>query len=710
MWLVGLALALGLPSLLSPYVSLVMIASFCVICLAGRINPAIIGLGLVFCCQLARVLTLAHQVWEPGSQLVVNHPIQLISVQQRQGQAYGIAKFVSGPLSGRFQLSWSWARWQPQASEIWQAPLRLRAFDPGPAARDLSFHYLANQWVARARLGSGRLARLSNANLPTRIQNGWRDSLAQASQAGQWLGKGMLLGEKPDWGQVNQAALEQSGLGHLFSPSGLHLAMAVNLIALGAPRWGQWRGGLIRASPWATPAVAWVVWVLPLKLPIIRSFIAYLLWRGNRGAHRFDWSSLYLATLCLTLMIWPAAGGQSSTFLSFGAVGWILLVARTRVSGWRKTVSVLLGLSALGALMGLGGGLMSPISNGLWVPLLAAIGAPALVWGLVADSWWAWSLFADLLNAYLLWIPHYSLSQWQAAGLLAAAMVLLWPVLMPVALLALVTQLRTPTDGLWLYSVGAGQAMRIQWKGQSWLMDLGPARPGQIGAAGWELIPDLRREGIRTLTGVIAGHGDADHAGGLASVQARFPIQTLIAGEPDRTGGRGCHRGQRWSHKGLEIQILWGGPPLQKNAASCVIEVRVGEHRIWVLGDSPKTEQWAMARVHQPMPGLDLLVAAHHGARDGFSHSLASIQRPAHVVFSQAKSGRWAHPAPEIEQAWQNLGSKTYRLGESGTLFVDLSQADLVPKARFTASPWTRLAGKISGTNYAKDVVFGEGP
>ena len=94
------------------------------ICLAGRINPAIIGLGLIFCCQLARVLTLAHGL-EPGSQLVVNHPIQLISVQQRQGQAYGIAKFVSGPLSGRFQLSWSWARWQPQGSEIWQGHLNF---------------------------------------------------------------------------------------------------------------------------------------------------------------------------------------------------------------------------------------------------------------------------------------------------------------------------------------------------------------------------------------------------------------------------------------------------------------------------------------------------------------------------------------------------------------------------------------------------------
>ena len=241
-------------------------------------------------------------------------------------------------------------------------------------------------------------------------------------------------------------------------------------------------------------------------------------------------------------------------------------------------------------------------------------------------------------------------------------------------------------------------------------MDLGPARPGQLGAAGWELLPDLRREGIRTLTGVVAGHGDADHAGGLPAIQARLPIKNLIAGEPDRTGGRGCHRGQSWSHQGLAIRILWGGPPLQKNAASCVIEVRIDDHLIWILGDSPKTEQWAMARIHQPMPSLDLLVAAHHGARDGFSQGLANIQRPAHVVFSQAKSGRWAHPAPEIERAWQNLGSNTYRLGDTGTLFVDLAQTNLVPKARYQASPWTRLARKIPNSNYAEYVVFGEGP
>ena len=36
---------------------------------------------------------------------------------------------------------------------------------------------------------------------------------------------------------------------------------------------------------------------------------------------------------------------------------------------------------------------------------------------------------------------------WQAAGLLAAAMVLLWPVLMPVALLALAAQLRARSTG-----------------------------------------------------------------------------------------------------------------------------------------------------------------------------------------------------------------------------------------------------------------------
>ena len=57
-----------------------------------------------------------------------------------------------------------------------------------------------------------------------------------------------------------------------------------------------------------------------------------------------------------------------------------------------------------------------------------------------------------------------------------------------------------------------------------------------------------------------------------------------------------------------------------------------------------------MARIHQPMSGLDLLVAAHHGARDGFSQGLASIQRPAHVVFSQAKADAGHTPPQKLSR------------------------------------------------------------
>ena len=89
-------------------------------------------------------------------------------------------------------------------------------------------------------------------------------------------------------------------------------------------------------------------------------------------------------------------------------------------------------------------------------------------------------------------------------------------------------------------------------------------------------------------------------------------------------------------------------------------------------------------------------------APDGFSHSLLVFNSQRMSCSAKPKVS-WVHPAPEIEQAWQNLGSKTYRLGESGTLFVDLSQADLT-EGSVSGVALDPVDGKISGTNYAKDV------
>ena len=701
MFYLGLVFALFLPGFLSPHLSLGL-GALCVVLLLLGVG----GRGLAVCVfvtavQLGRLTQLAIALWPQDFQASAVVTLKLHSQTHSRGQAYGDATILDGPYAGPIQLGWSVLQWRGQIGETWRVRVKLKGIAVTPAARDMAFAQLAKGTRGRARIQRGQQELIAPAPLNYTIRKRWHDSLAQASPAGAWLGRGMLLGEKPNWGQARQAALEQSGLGHLFSPSGLHLAMAVGLISVFLPSVNQFRGGLMARRPSLVLAVALVVWTLPTRLPITRAFLGFVLLWANRGWRRWDVSTLWYVCLCACLVIWPAAAGQSATALSFGAVGWILVCHRSGVSRLRQACAVLLGLSSLSVLMGLGAGVMSVLSNALWVPLVGLLGAPALIFGLILGEWWPWSFFSDALLQYLSWIPHYSLSWAQGALLACLALAMLWPVLAVGVLACLPLFFVPPAQGLWLYSVGAGQAARLSVGGQHWMIDAAPAQPGQMGAVGWEAIPQLRSEGVRQLDRVILSHGDADHAGGFEALAQRFSLGQVLSGEPGRTQGAACFASQHWAWASVRVHVHWGGPPHQKNAASCVVEIQVPAGSIWILGDAPREQQWALARAQQGVKPADIVVAAHHGARDGFSVDVAQLQNPAHVVFSQAKFGRWAHPAPEVEQGWQAVGAQTWRLGQYGTLYIDLSQDVLTPKPLYSDSYWTRVMRKTPGPRYA---------
>ena len=325
------------------------------------------------------------------------------------------------------------------------------------------------------------------------------------------------------------------------------------------------------------------------------------------------------------------------------------------------------------------------------MPALSLVGVPGLLLGVVSDSWWLWEYFATGLFNYLEWLPNWTISFIQQVALSALALSLLAPVLGLVACSLFVASPDRPDAELRVYSVGAGQAVTLVTKNHTVLMDAGPAQPGQIGAIGRELHGDLRRLGIRSLDLVLLSHGDADHAGGLEGLQARFHLQQLVSGEPDRVSNTGvCYRGQTWQFDAINIRVMWGGPPAEKNAASCALELTGPFGRLWILGDLPKRQQWEMARV-EGLPQLDGLIAAHHGAIDGFSHSIAQMQKPRWVVFSQNSHGRWQHPHPDVVAGWQRVNAKTYLTGDVGTVVLDLMAPDVLPTHPAEYSPWHRI-------------------
>ena len=702
MFMTGLVFSLLLPSFLPPMANLVLMAALCLGLMLGRLGWRYVVLLMLFVLQLARLTDLARSQWPEGFTDRVDASVHLLSARYQRGQGYGEAELLDGPYPGKIQLAWSQQQWQPLLGQTWQLPLKLSSFYTTPGSRDMMLYRMGKGWVGKARVQRGTAKLQSQAPLNYVIRDRWAMSLDNASQAGRWLGQGMLLGTAPDWGQTRQAALENSGLGHLFSPSGLHLGMAAALIAWLLPSAGRLLGGRIRVN-WLVPlGVIALWWVLPAKLPIARATLGFLGWLWNRQTLRMDRWSLFCAVFALCLLIWPAAGSQSGTGLSFGAVGWILVATRCRVHPLRRAVAVLLGLSASGVLFGLGGGVLAPLSNAIWVTGLSLMGAPALIWGLVFDHWPAWNAFAGGLLSYLDWLPSYGLSKAQGFALAVTAVGLLWPVAWLGHCVTLIWLGQPVPQGLWLYSVGAGQAMRFSHAGQHWLIDTAPAQPAQLGAIGWELLPALRAQGVRRLDKVLLSHGDADHAGGILGLQARIPIDQVLTGEPDRTPGRACFRGQRWQVGEWTVQVHWGGPPKRKNEASCVVSLSGPSGRVLMLGDSPRKQQWLRAQADGDIPRADIVVAAHHGARDGFSRDLAAAQSPEHVIFSQGKGHRWGHPHSEVVDGWRSIGAQPWSLGQSGSLYIDLDADSLSPQPMHSVSPWTLVSRKIRPANYAE--------
>src|SRR5262249_2411999 len=75
--------------------------------------------------------------------------------------------------------------------------------------------------------------------------------------------------------------------------------------------------------------------------------------------------------------------------------------------------------------------------------------------------------------------------------------------------------------------VGQGDAVLVQGRGASLLVDGGVALPEGFDAGERIVVPALGALGVGRLALVVASHGDLDHVGGLAAVLRARPVERL---------------------------------------------------------------------------------------------------------------------------------------------------------------------------------------
>ncbi|MFM9914286.1 MAG: DNA internalization-related competence protein ComEC/Rec2 [Rhizobacter sp.] len=432
--------------------------------------------------------------------------------------------------------------------------------------------------------------------------------------------------ERDDWDLFRRA-----GIAHLVSISGLHITMFSWLagVVIGAmwrqsqramlwvaaptaARWGGFAAAFVYAvfSGWGVPSQR-TVWMLG----------AVCLLRG--AAVRWPWPLVLLAAATVVTVIDPWALLQPGFWLSFAAVGLLLLsgsakaesvpgrsgdpdvtsptaTARLRVfvkalRGWvsagvRTQWIATLGLAPLTLVCFQQLSLIGFAANLIAIPLITLVITPlALLGSFAAPLWTAGAWAVTLLCASLGWLAQAPAAVWstgvapwwaQIAGLLAAAwlvMPLPWRVralAVPLVLPLLLPARELPAVGqfeLVAADVGQGTAVIVRTRRHVLMYDSGPQYSPDFDAGQRVLLPLLRSRGDHRIDTLVLSHRDTDHVGGAPALLRNLPIGEVSSSIEDlhplrlEAQMRGlptqrCVAGQRWEWDGVFFEVLHPAP------------------------------------------------------------------------------------------------------------------------------------------------------
>jgi competence protein ComEC len=380
-------------------------------------------------------------------------------------------------------------------------------------------------------------------------------------------------------GEIPPPALEafkQSGLFHMLSVSGFHMAvLGGGLVALlslcRVPRRAAWvaaAGGVLAYS-----------WLLGSPPPVARSAVAFAVLAlaviSGRKPHSGNSVLLAFGLLVALDPNTPFQMGAQLTFAATAAILWLspalrdLVLPRAWRDGrWDRWLLTPLLLSFAATLA------TAPILA--WhTGVVPWIGIPAGVAGGLAFSA---GFLASIAVVLLSWLPAWCVSGFSGAAELSAravweialrsggwtpgswvvgrpgvfALVLwflalvfviltrrrnlapkAWIALVAVGVAALVPGFVHPPRVLrvMFLDVGQGSAALVRWpSGRTWLVDAGPsswADPDR-NAGRDAILPAMRMAGISRLDLVSVSHADLDHWGGLGWLWQRIPPATLL--------------------------------------------------------------------------------------------------------------------------------------------------------------------------------------
>ncbi|MFH0738871.1 MAG: MBL fold metallo-hydrolase [Candidatus Omnitrophota bacterium] len=228
--------------------------------------------------------------------------------------------------------------------------------------------------------------------------------------------------------------------------------------------------------------------------------------------------------------------------------------------------------------------------------------------------------------------------------------------------------------------VGEGDAILIQYRGESVLIDSGTLLKG------YEIVEYLRRQGVSTINYLILTHPDLDHTSGAFFILPKFKVKNIYDNGqklPEdniiyrwydelvrkSTGYAVLRKGERLKLKDINLDVLW--PPDAQagsfNENSLVIKLSLNNFSCLLAADLNKTSEMKLLREGSDLKS-NILKVGHHGRDDTTSQEfLDSVSADVAVISTDyRKKGSLDLTLGALKKK----DIKIYRTDTNGTIIV----------------------------------------
>jgi competence protein ComEC len=561
-----------------------------------------------------------------------------------------------------------------------------------------------------------------SAALRRRVEEAYRAAGpdSDGDRQGKALARALVLGDTGRLPLEWKRGLRVTGVYHLLSVSGVHVALvagAVWLLGGFLPRW-------VRLLLMLAASSLYLLLVGPMPA-LVRSAVmawlavlALLAERPPAAANALGWAVILL------VLDRPDVVRSPAFQLTVVATAGLLLIAPPLAARWRSRLlpgwlTASLAASAGAQLATLPWALprfyllspLAPLLNLLAVPWTGLALAASLVWtatALVSPALAAWLLpVLDRLAKPFswpsrtppdLWCPVPLAAPFWAAWLLAVllGLTLLLPARLRVsrllaaacagaALWAAVSGVGLGRRGpeLTMLDVGQGDSILVRDGDRAILVDGGGWDGADLG--GRVLLPALLGEGVHRLDALVMTHPDRDHCGGLVDIAAYLAVDEIwtapgwelkgCAGRLLSLPGvrhRFLSRGQRLGLGRWRLTVLHPEAEAHRatNERSLVLLAAVHGRRALLTGDIERQSEHELADCCSQELRADVLKVAHHGSRTSSTPAFLEAATPRLALISAGVRNVYHHPSPEVVARLQEGGARILRTDRSGEILL----------------------------------------